>query len=74
MAILSVPTPGLIDGDEDEKATFHAMLEAVKKLELCGSDFIAIACNSLQYLIRQLQTHTTTPIIGIAPIVATHKR
>lgn len=70
MIIFSVPTPDLVENVEDEETTFAMVADATKKLELDGSDFIVIACNSLQYLIERLQTLVKIPIISIAPIVA----
>lgn len=70
MIIFSVPTPDLVESVEDEKMTFALIADATKKLERDGSDFIIIACNSLQYLIGRLQGIVKIPIIGIAPIVA----
>lgn len=69
MIIFSVPTPDLVESVEDEKMTFALIADATKKLERDGSDFIIIACNSLQYLIGRLQGIVKIPIIGIAPIV-----
>lgn len=72
MIIHSVPTPDLVESIEDEKITFSMVADAIKKLELGESDFIIIACNSLQYLIEKLQPLIKIPIIGIAPIVANY--
>ena len=70
MIIFSVPTPDLVESVEDEETTFSLIAEATKKLERDGSDFIIIACNSLQYFIERLQTTVKIPIIGIAPLIA----
>lgn len=69
MIIFSVPTPDLVESVEDEGKTFLLIAEAAKKLEHDGSDFIIIACNSLQYLIKRLQALVKIPILGVAPIV-----
>lgn len=69
MIIFSVPTPDLVESVEDEKTTFSLIAEAIQKLEKDGSNFIIIACNSLQYYIEKLQTLVKIPIIGIVPIV-----
>lgn len=70
MIIFSVPTPDLVERVEDEEMTFSIIANATKRLEQDGSDFIIIACNSLQHLIGKLQVLVKIPIISMAPIVA----
>ncbi len=70
MIIFSVPTPDLVERVEDEKLIFNLIAVAIKKLEKDGSDFIIIACNALQYLLKSFQALVKIPIIGIAPTVA----
>jgi len=70
MIIYSVPTPDLVERVEDEEVIFNLIAEAIKKLEKDGSDFIIIACNALQYLLKRFQALVKIPIIGIAPVVA----
>ncbi|EKE14641.1 MAG: aspartate racemase [uncultured bacterium] len=70
MIIFSVPTPDLVEGIQDEEKTFMMIVNAIKKMERDGCDFIVIACNSLQYLNKKLQDKIKIPIIGISPIIA----
>ncbi len=72
MIIFSVPTPDLVESVEDEEMTFSLIAEATKKLERDGSDFIIIACNSLQFFIERLQVFVKIPIIALSPLVAKH--
>ena len=70
MIIFSVPIPDLIESVEDEEKTFELILVAMKKLESDGTDFIVIACNSLQYMNDRWQKEVNIPIVGIAPSVS----
>ena len=70
MIIFSVPTPDLVESIENEEKTFTMTVDAIKKMEHDGCDFIVIACNSLQYLLERLQAEIKIPIIGMAPLIA----
>lgn len=70
MIIFSVPAPDLVESIENEQEQLNMMIEVARKLENDGCDFIVIVCNSVQYLLPEIQAAVTAPCVGIADTVA----
>lgn len=70
MIMYSVPIPDVVESIESEEKTLEMLMEAVKTLEEDGCDFIVIACNSVQFLLKDIQKGSRVPVIGIAETVA----
>ncbi|MBD3155427.1 MAG: amino acid racemase [Candidatus Aenigmarchaeota archaeon] len=68
MIIYSVPIPDVVENMENEKKTLRMLSDAAKLLEKGGSDFIVIACNTVQFLLKRLRKNVEIPIIGIAEV------
>ncbi len=68
--IASVPIPDVVNGLETERITLNMLGKAAIKLQNAGSDFILIACNTVQFLLKPLRTKVKIPIIGIASVTA----
>lgn len=66
----SVPIPDVVESLENEKTTFKMLTTAVIKLQNAGCDFIVIACNTVQFLLKPLQREVNIPILGIASTTA----
>lgn len=66
----SVPIPDIVYSTENELVITSMLSDASAILEKSGCDFIIIACNSVQYLLSDLQERVSIPIIGIADVNA----
>ena len=65
--INSIPAPQMIDGLDGKKREelLKVLKEGVKKLELCGVDFIVTACNTVCYFLPELRKTVSVPILSI---------
>src|ERR1700730_14418523 len=70
MIMYSVPIPDVVESLENEQDTLDSLIDASKTLQGDNCDFIVIACNSVQFLLNELRSQITIPIIGIAETVA----
>lgn len=66
----SVPIPDVVESLDNEKITLNMLTKATIKLQNSGCDFIVIACNTVQFLLRPLQREVKIPILGIASVTA----
>jgi len=72
--IFSVPIPDVVESIENEKKVLEMLSEALKGLEREGCAFIVIACNTVQYLLKELRKSVRIPIIGIAEVNARYMK
>ena len=63
--IYSLPLPDIVEKIKSEKFIVSMLIDGVKKLEFVGSSFIAIACNSVFFYIKQMQNAVSIPIINV---------
>lgn len=68
--INSIPIPDVVESLENEKITLSMLITATKKLQNVGCNFIVIACNTIQFLLKLLQREVKIPILGIATTTA----
>jgi aspartate racemase len=66
IVIESVPIPDVVGSLEDERLTCDMLCEAARRLEAAGCRVIAIACNSVQFLLRELRASISVHVAGIA--------
>jgi aspartate racemase len=66
MIIYNLPLIGFSEmGFENPDIVKQQLIAGVKKLEQAGSDFIAIACNTVHYFYDDMQAAVNIPIINI---------
>ena len=66
MFVYSLPLVGFDEtGLTDPNLVKDQLVAGVKKLELAGSDFIIIACNSVHYFIEDMRKSISIPIISM---------
>jgi len=70
--IFSVPIPDVVENVENESIVLDMLINASKKLEKNGCDFIIIACNTVQYLLDKIRESIKIPVLGIAEINANY--
>lgn len=68
--IHSVPIPDVVESIQNEQITLDMLVDAAKKIENSGADFIVIACNSVQFLLNEIRQVVSIPVIGIAEVNA----
>lgn len=66
----SVPIPDVVESLDNEKITFNMLATAAIKLQNAGCNFIVIACNTVQFLLKSIQCEIKIPILGIAFVTA----
>ncbi len=68
--IYSIPLPysverrSIVDGGEEEKC-IPFLIDAAKRLEKAGADFIVMPCNSLHAFIKEIRNSVKIPILNI---------
>lgn len=68
--IYSVPIPDVVESLVNEEKTLKMLVESAQTLENDGCDFLIIACNTVQFLLKRIQNEVKIPIIGIAEVNA----
>lgn len=66
IVIESLPVPDLVGRIEDELLTRTMLCEAAGRLERSGCEIIAIACNSVQFLLDDIQCNVSIPVMSVA--------
>ena len=67
-AIESVPIPDVVEKIKNENVILGMISSAAIRLESSKCKFIVIACNSVQYLLPEIQKKVNIPILGIAAV------
>lgn len=71
MFIYNLPLSGFGEtGFLDEDLVKSQLLEAVKKLESIGVDFIVIPCNTVHHFFNEMQQNIKIPILSILEVAA----
>jgi len=63
--IINLPIPDVVENPKEEDKVREMLINAVKKLEKSGADFIAIPCNTVTYYISEMKNEVSIPIINI---------
>jgi len=67
--VYNLPLEGFDEtGIVDELAVKEQLINGVKKLELAGSDFIIIACNTVHLFQAELQSQLSIPLLSIIDV------
>ncbi|HZX10852.1 MAG TPA: aspartate/glutamate racemase family protein, partial [Acidobacteriota bacterium] len=53
--IINLPIPDVVENPKEEDKVREMLINAVKKLEKSGADFIAIPCNTVTYYISEMK-------------------
>lgn len=67
--IYSLPIPDIVKSSKNDQEILKLMIESAKSLKKSGCDFVIIACNSVQYLVDQIQERADIKVINIAETV-----
>lgn len=70
MILYSVPIPDVVESIENEEETLRMLVEAANILQDDGCDYIAIACNSVQFLLDRIRGPLMIKVLGIAEVNA----
>jgi aspartate racemase len=71
MMLYSLPLVGFDEtGIAQAKAVKQQLVAGVKRLEKAGSDFIIVACNTVSYFHKDMQTAVRIPVLNIVEEVA----
>lgn len=63
--IVNLPIPDVVENPNEENKVREMLINAVKKLEKSGADFIVIPCNTVTYYISEMKNAVSIPIINI---------
>ncbi len=63
--ILNLPLPDVVEEKGSQDAIIKILQEGVRKLELAGADFIAVACNTVMTFLPQMQKVVSIPFVSI---------
>ena len=65
IVIISLPIPDVVKNPQNEKGVINQLVDAARKLEGLGCDFIAIPCSSVHAYIENLRTSVKIPVLSI---------
>ncbi len=65
MIIISLPIPDVVENIENEQLTIKMLIDAIKRLQIAGSSFIAIPCNTAHIYLKQIREAVTIPVLSI---------
>jgi aspartate racemase len=68
MMIYSLPTPFYLDRPIDHKLMEKTICTGLKKLETCGTAFVAMPCNTAHLYFETLQTCIHIPLLNIVNV------
>lgn len=68
MMIYSLPTPFYLDRPIDHTLMEKTICQGLKKLEACGTSFIAMPCNTAHVYFERLQTCIDIPLLNMIDI------
>lgn len=63
--ILNLPIPDVVKTTKNLDSIFPLLLERIKKLEVAGSDFIVIPCNTAHIFFDKLKNKSPIPILNM---------
>lgn len=63
--LVNLPIPDVVEDPNEENKVREMLVDAVKKLERFGADFIAIPCNTVTYYFSEMKNAVSIPIINI---------
>ena len=63
--IVNLPIPDVVENSDEQSKVKDMLIDAVKKLEKAGANFVAIPCNTVTYCIKEMQDVVSIPIINI---------
>ncbi|MFH1105636.1 MAG: amino acid racemase [Candidatus Aenigmatarchaeota archaeon] len=64
--IYSLPIPDVVKEIENKDLAKCMVLDAVKKLESCGADFIILACNTINVFLSDIEKSVSIQIVNTA--------
>ncbi len=62
--LVNLPIPDVVEELSEEKKVEEMLVDAAKRVETAGADFIVIPCNTVNYFLPKMQDAVSIPILS----------